>query len=128
MLYQSQVVRINGQGGQEKSFAYAYDRTSVAVGTDEYAHRIIQRLALIEIIEDSLSPSGFRGCRGEHTHPVELQSSHVVDLHLQILELTVVVLRIGVVLHHVVAQTLQLNHPVENFARRSQNSVLNFEK
>ena len=51
----------------------------------------------------------------EHTHTVELESRHVVNLHLQILELTVVVLRVGGVLHPVLAQPLQLDHPVEDF-------------
>ena len=61
----------------------------------------IPRLALIEVVENHLTSSGLKRCRGEHTYSVELQSRHVVDLHLQILELTGHdFLRVGGVLHH----------------------------
>ena len=94
--------------GQKKSLAYAYDRTGVSVGTDEYADRVVQRLALIEVVENRLTSSGLKRCCGEHAYSVELERSHVVDLHLQILELTIVVLRVGGVLHHAFAQSLSI--------------------
>ena len=87
-------------------------------------HRVVQ----VQVTELSFGSCSLGRELSEHTYTVELERSHVVDLHLQILELTVVVLRVGGVLHHAFAQSLQLDHPVEDFARRSQNSVLDFEK
>ena len=41
---------------RRRCFAYAYDWPGISVRTDEHAHRIVQRLTLIEIIENSLVP------------------------------------------------------------------------